>query len=352
MIRVILLVLMLLAPLQDCSGNDTSQVTRKTIVEKLRDREKGLTSVEIHGRTFVVDKAGERVSGVYETEFRYSQTSRGEQELREILIAPDGTRSVSSWVRDDGSKLYTMQCTPKSEHVVENVVIEESPPQSMRSSTTMTPYTNILTPRGKRLADLVSAAKSISVIRDEEGEDLVEAQVEDGGYVFSLLLSASHDYVPREVKFAERDRRVVSTYKNIDGFWFPMSAVSEQISSEGGLLRIAIQIDRVDVNPKKSTKDYGMPKLEVGTVIHNRTKNGSRSIFGVSNQEPKKAGKAVKGLRAKYGSVSDESKEKASMAKLNIASPVDPETSNTAVIGLFLGSVLALVAAGAVWMRR
>lgn len=352
MFRPVATLLPLLFCIPSAKCEDSSPVTLDLIVKTLRAREKALTSYEVQGRSFVSDEKGGQVPGSVEREFLYSQTNDGKRELREILIAPDGTRTVGNWIRDDGTKLYTMRCAPKSEHVVEYVVIEETPNQASSAVTVIIPYTNILTPRGKLLSDLVTAGKLVSVAKQNNGEQVVEVKVADRGFEFVVLLSSDHDYLPREVRLTERDRKVVASYRNADGFWFPESGYSDQVNSTGGTLRLAFQIDRILVNAAKTSNDFGMPKLNVGTVIHNRTKSGPRGVFGVPNRDAEKERQAVSDLRDRFGSNSESSKAAKSSNKLEIAARVEPESSNIARVVIILGASVALLVAGIMKLRR
>lgn len=304
MIQYLSLVLCLLVYAQPAFASDPSPVTLESIAKTYQAREKALTSLEIHGREIVVDEAGVRKPNTAEREFTYTQTSNGQRELREIRIAPDGTRTVEEWVRDDGSKLYMMQCTPKSENVIEYVVIQETPNQPSRFITPTITFTNLLTPRGKRMSDLMTTGQSMNITKTAKGDQVVEVQVKDGGYQMGLQLSGDHDFLPQEVKFGNRSRKVVTTYRKVDGFWFPESGYSDQLSSTGSKIRMAFQVDRILVNSVKPSKDFAMPQLNVGTVIHDQTKTGPPAVFGVSDYHSEKARKAVNDLRSKYGSVS------------------------------------------------
>lgn len=352
MIRYFATALILIACMRQSFGGVSSSVTLDSIVKTLQAREKALTSFEIHGRSIVTDDKGERVANSVQREFSYTQTSKGERELREILISPDGVRTVANWIRDDGSKLYTMQCTPKSENVIESVVIEETPNQPSRCVNPVIPYTNILSPRGKRLADLVATGKSIDIVKDKNGDEVVEVRVSDGEFQFGLQLSGKHDYLPREVRIVERDRKVVSSFRNVNGFWFPESGYSDQMNSTGGNIRLAFQIDRIVVNPAKTSKDFGMPKLDVGTVIHNRTKTGPRGVFGVPVGDSAKERKAVEELRGKYGSNSEPSEGEKTSTKLDIAAMVEPEQGNLARVVLVIGASFALCVVVFLKLRR
>lgn len=352
MFRPVAILLVLLLCIPPANGEDSSPVTLDLIVKTLLAREKALTSYEIQGRSFVSDEKGGRVPGSVDREFLYSQTNDGKRELREILIAPDGTRTVGNWIRDDGTKLYTMHCVPKSEHVVEYVVIEETPNQASRSVMPIIPYLNILSPRGKRLSDLVSTGQIVKFVKTDDNAQIVEVRVSDGGYHFDMQLSVKHDFMPREVRIVERDRKLVSTYRNTDGFWFPESGVSEQIDSMGSPLRIAFQIDQILVNPKKSIKDFSLPRLEKGTVIHNRTKTGPKGVFGVSNGSAAQERKAVKDLRIMYGSSLEPSNNAIAAKKLDMTAKVAPERSNLARVVLVLGASFALVFVVFLELRR
>jgi len=352
MTRSLLLVVVLLSCLRSAIGADPSPTTLDSIVKTLQTREKALKSFEIQGRQFVGDEAGERVPSTYSNEYAYTHTNEGQSEYHDIMTSPDGVRSVSEWIRDDGKKLYSMRCAPKSDNVIEYVVIQETPNQPSRRVAPMFPYLNVLTPRGRQLSTLVATGKSMNIVQDAYGEAIVELKVTDSGREFDLRLSVAHDFLPREVIFSERVRNVATSFRNIDGFWFPDSGYSKEVNSKGGDLRLDYRIDRISVNPAKSPKDFDLPKLNVGTVIHNQTKSGPRGVYGVPANDEIKARKAVEQLRNEYGSNSENEKDSKSSRSLPIDASSDPEESGIPRSLLVLGAAFALIVAGFLYRRQ
>lgn len=350
--RSLLPVLVLLSCSRLAFGADPSPVTRDSIVKAIQAREQALTSFEVHGRQFVSDESGERVPNTYGYEFTYSQTSQGQREMRTIRIAPDGTRRVTEWVRDDGTKLYSMNCMPKFEDVIESVNIQETPNQPSRCVAPINLYTNILMPRGRRLSTLIAGGSSMNVVKGENGGEVVEMNVADGGKSFGIRLSGEHDYMTRELIFSERVRNVSSTFRNVEGFWFPDSGYATMVDSEGKVIRFGFRIDRISVNLPKSPKDYGLPKLNVGTYIHNRTRSGPSGVFGVPGNDDSLGRKAMEELHLKYGSNSDEDDRPNSSASLSIAASPDPERTGVPAFVLISGASLALIAACFLYWRR
>jgi|GEM_PF-6312251 len=352
MTRSLLLVLVLSSFLRSVIGADPTPITLESIVKTLRAREQALTSFEIHGLQFVSDEDGERIPNTYGYEFTYVQTNQGQREMRIVRIAPDGSRSVSEWVRDDGTKTYSMQCTPKSEAVIESVAIRKTPNQPSRSAMPMNPYLNMLSPRGKTLSKIVATGKSMRVFLGDSGEEVVEMKVSDNGYEFGIRLSGEHDYVLRDLIFSDRVRNIVTSFRNIEGFWFPESGYSKMVDAKGGDLRFSYRIDSIKVNPEKSTMDFGLPKLNIGTLVYDETNSGLPRVYGVPVKDEERARKAVEQLRSEYGSNSEAAKDSAPSTNLSSAASTDPERSGIPGTILISGAAFALVLAGYLYMRR
>ena len=349
MLRRLLLILAFMANSWPAYGNDAPPILLETIVKTLQARDQALESFEARGRLYFGDSQCISTAHPDHEEFVILHKSDGCRENKIIATSPNGKKTLSQWVRDDGKKQYFIQCPETSLDVVDSVRITSTPSSASKNFMGMTPFLNAMTPRGIRLSNLVASGTEIETRVDASGDRITRMTTLDRKLKIVVELSERHDFQPITVRFPKGSKAVVTEFLNVDGFWFPKHGHFEGFRQDSEPYRRCFVIDHLRVNINPPSDRFGLPKLSEGTIVFNETKDGPRGIFVSEDSRSVTRKKARKEFVEKYVSEEHESEKHSVFPSIDSRTTREPDRS---YIAKWLLAISIILVAAAIILGR
>lgn len=275
-------------------------ITIDRINEILKAREASITSLEIHGREYLIDESGKPRPGTVRSEFEYAWTAGAKREFRNLSTGIDGKVSTSEWAREDGSKRFFISCFEGQIDRINSVRINKTVSTDARNSMPTPAYLHYLTPRGMKLSDLVSTGTILNVSDAPMGQRTVRLKVIDGNYSYEIELSEAHDFLVQAIDFGALPKYRATKFGLIDGFWFPLKAVRKNRSSQDTINIFELEIDSIKVNRKIDPNRFALPKLEDGVLVYDDSGPNTFYVAGAKSKKGQSESQVRNALVAKY----------------------------------------------------
>jgi len=276
------------------------RITIDRIVDVHKVREASITSLEIHGREYLIDESGKPRPGTVRSEFEYAWTEGAKREFRNRSTGIDRKVTTSEWVREDGSKRYFLGCFEGQVDRINSVRINKTESTDARNSMRTFAYLHYLTPRGVRLSELVSKGTILKISDAPMGQRTVRMKVVDGSYSFEIELSETHDFLVQAIDFGELPNYRATKFGMIDGFWFPLKAVRKNRNSQDTINIFELEIESIKVNPIIDPNRSALPKLDDGVLVYDDTGPNTFYVAGAKSGKAKSSTQIRSALVAKY----------------------------------------------------